>query len=45
MMMILGDTDGDGVLSAKEIQAIKEKVFKGVDASGVPKTPTAPDKQ
>ena len=45
MMMTLGDTDGDGVLSPKEIESLKQRVFKGVDATGSPKTPAAPDKQ
>jgi len=40
MMMILADTDGDGVLSLKEIQSVRERVFKGVDANGGPKSPT-----
>jgi hypothetical protein len=39
MLMILGDTDGDGTLSPKEIQSMKERVFKGVDATGGPTTP------
>jgi hypothetical protein len=36
-IMTLGDTDGDGVLSPKEIQSLKERLFRGLDAS--PKTP------
>ena len=42
MMMALGDTDGDGFLSKKEIEAIKQKIFRGVEPS---KAPTAPDRQ
>jgi len=38
MMMILADTDGDGVLSPKEIQAVRERVFQRVDNGG-PRTP------
>lgn len=38
MMMLLADTDGDGVLSPKEIQAVREKVFQRVDSGG-PRTP------
>jgi hypothetical protein len=45
MLMTLGDTDGDGVLSDKEIEAVKQRVFKGVDANSGPKTPAAPDKR
>jgi hypothetical protein len=29
MLMILGDTDGDGAVTPKEMQAIRDKVFKG----------------
>jgi hypothetical protein len=32
MVMILGDTDGDGEISPKEMQAIEDKVFKGRSA-------------
>jgi hypothetical protein len=32
-LMILSDTDKDGVLSAKEIQAMKDRVFEKVDTS------------
>jgi hypothetical protein len=32
MMMIVGDTDKDGVLTPKEIQAVREKVLRGVNA-------------
>jgi hypothetical protein len=45
MMMILGDTDGDGRLSQKEIDAMKQKLLKGADAGDGSKTPAAPDKQ
>jgi hypothetical protein len=45
MLMILSDTDGDGVLSPKEIQTVKERVFRGVDADGRPKTPTTHNQQ
>jgi hypothetical protein len=38
-LMTLGDTDGDGVLSSKEIETLHEKVLRGVDANGSPKTP------
>jgi len=37
MLMIFGDSDGDGVLSPKEIQSVKEKVF-----NWAPKTSTTP---
>jgi hypothetical protein len=36
-LMILGDTDGDGVLTHKEVEALQEKINKGLD--GGPKTP------
>lgn len=45
MMMVLGDTDGDGTLSPKEIEAVKQRVFKGAGANEGPKTPAAPGKQ
>jgi hypothetical protein len=45
MMMILGDTDGDGKLSQKEIEAMKQKLLKGAEASDGSKTPAASDKQ
>lgn len=32
MLMILGDTDGDGQISPKEMQSIRERVFKGNSA-------------
>jgi xanthosine utilization system XapX-like protein len=40
MLMILGDTDGDSVLSPKEIQSMKEKVF-----NCAPKTSTTPNQR
>ena len=45
MLMILGDADGDGVLSLKEIQSVKERVFNPVDATGGSKTSTTPKQQ
>jgi|tagenome__1003787_1003787.scaffolds.fasta_scaffold20021166_2 hypothetical protein len=45
MMMALGDTDGDGFLSKREIEAIKQKIFRGVDGNSGGKAPAAPDKQ
>jgi hypothetical protein len=45
MLMILGDSDGDGVLSLKEIQSLKERVFTPVDATGGSKTSTTPNQQ
>jgi hypothetical protein len=45
MMMSLGDTDGDGMLSPKEIDAFKQRISKGVDTNDGPKTPAAPDKR
>ena len=39
MMMIMADTDGDGVLSPQEIQSVRTRVFKGGSANGGPKTP------
>jgi hypothetical protein len=45
MMMILGDTDGDGMLSQKEIEAVKQRISKGLEATDSPKTPATPDNQ
>ncbi len=44
MMMSLGDTDGDGMLSQKEIEAFKQRISKGVDTNDGPKTPVTPGK-
>lgn len=42
MLMILADKNGDEVLSPQEINAVKDSVFRGVDAGGAtaPTTPT-----
>jgi hypothetical protein len=42
MMMVLADTDGDGVLTPKEIQSVRERVFEKVDAKGGPRKPGNP---
>jgi hypothetical protein len=39
MLMILGDTDGDGAVSPKEMEFLKEKVFKGPSAEVDQKPP------
>ena len=43
MMMLLGDTDGDGTLSPKEISSLKSKLFRGSEPSGEPNTPATTD--
>jgi hypothetical protein len=45
MMIILADTDGDGVLSPKEIRSLKERVFIRADTNDSSKPPVNPDKQ
>lgn len=37
MMMILADTDGDGVLSPQEIQSVRARVFRGGPPTAVQK--------
>jgi hypothetical protein len=39
MLMILGDADGDGAISPKEMQSIRDKVFKGHGAEVDQKSP------
>lgn len=39
MMMILGDTNGDGSLSVQEIQAVRTKVFGRAEANPTQKPP------
>ena len=39
MLMIMSDSDGDGTLSPKEIQSVKDRVFERSDAGGPPKAP------
>jgi hypothetical protein len=43
MLIILGDTDGDGAVSPKEMQSIRDKVFKG-PAAEVDQKPPASNK-
>ena len=45
MMIILADTDGDGMLSPKEIRSLKERVFIRPDTNFSPKPPINSDKQ
>lgn len=45
MLMIMSDSDGDGTLSSKEIQAVKDSVFGPFEAGGAPKAPVAPSGQ
>ncbi len=52
MMMILSDSDGDGVLSPSEIQSVKDRVFSKAktgdtkeETSGAPKTTAPPASQ
>lgn len=44
MLMVLSDTDKDGRLSPKEIEAVKSKVFVKENTTGDKKTQTAPKK-
>jgi hypothetical protein len=39
MMMSLADTDGDGLISPKEIEAFQQRISKGADTNEGPKTP------
>jgi hypothetical protein len=45
MLMVAGDTNGDGSLPLKEIQALKDKVFEKEDSGGEKKTDAVRRKQ
>ena len=45
LLMTLGDTDGDGVLSPKEIESFKVRVFQGPDIDGKQQTSPTPEQR
>lgn len=46
MLMILGDTDGDGETSPKEIQSLKDRVLqRPVPTTDIPQAPAGPTQQ
>jgi hypothetical protein len=45
LLMTVTDTDGDGVLSPKEIESFKKRVFQGPDTSGKQQPSPTPEQR